>query len=163
MASSAEQVPPAPTSDRALSVLRDLEQAATGQHVAWCLSGALDTLRKLEQYPQISREERHSLLFASGRAFEAAAALPPGLIFDEDLHAGFAALAGLVCLWAEDAQARALRPNHVRLDLFARARIFQNHAHNASLTEEIAERAFEQARHHSLRHQLRLVHDREAK
>lgn len=126
--------------------LRDLEQAARGEHAAWALSGAFSVLvNRCTGSTRIAEHDRDALLDAVERAHGTAACLLPIDYPRGQLRTGMTALKALVWRWAEDEQARAARPPGMMADLRAFARMLQNDLHNISLGEEVRDRASRRA------------------
>jgi hypothetical protein len=133
------------------SALQCLDQAARGQHVAWSLSNALESVgrhfRGTSAGP-ISKAQCDELLSAVVRAQLGAITHLPESYSREQIDAGMQALAGQVMLWAETPERSAQRRRHALADLGAYARMFRNDMHNVSLREEIDRRAWERREEH---------------
>ena len=133
------------------STLQCLDQAARGQHVAWSLSNALESVgrhfRDTRAGP-ISKAQCDELLATVVRAQLGAIVHLPESYPREQIDAGMQALAGQVMLWAEKPEISARRPRHALADLNAYARMLRNDMHNVSLREEIDRRAWERREQH---------------
>lgn len=143
----ARQTRPGDALDRIVcGVLTSLEQAARGDHTAWALSNATESVdahyRDAKAGP-ISRAQCDELLSAAVRAQLGAIKHLPGSYRREQIDAGMQALAGQVMLWAETRERSAQRTRQALADLDAYARMFRNDLHNISLREEIDRRAWQ--------------------
>lgn len=129
----------------------DLEQAARGDHTAWSLSNALESVdnhyRDAKTGP-ISTDQCDELLSAVIRAQLGAIKYLPDSYRREQIDAGIQALAGQVMLWAETHERSTRRTRHAFADLDAYARMFRNDMHTVALREEIDRRAWERREQH---------------
>ncbi|SHH20894.1 hypothetical protein [Bradyrhizobium erythrophlei] len=127
-------------------VLASLEQAARGDHTAWALSNAMESVeahyRDAKTGP-ISTAQCDELLSAVIRAQLGAIKHLPESYRREQIDAGMQALAGQVMLWAETRERSKQRTWHALADLGAYARMFRNDLHNISLVEEVERRAWQ--------------------
>jgi hypothetical protein len=132
------------------SVLQSLEQAARGDHAAWSLSNALESVdaHYRDAAGPISAAQCDELLTAVVRAQLGAMEHLPASYSRDQIDAGMQALAGQVMLWAETRERSTRRKQHALSDLDAYARMFRNDMHNISLCEEIDRRAWERRERH---------------
>ena len=86
--------------DRVDAVLAQLEQAGRGEHAAWCLSNALDSLRH-RRASLLSPLQRDQLLRAAALAHVTARRKFPASYSREQIDVGMGALAGLIVFWSE--------------------------------------------------------------
>ena len=114
------------------SAIRDFDQAAAGEDIAWCMSSAFDSALRHLADSDVTDCDRDAMKDALLRAEQAAVCHLPHTFPLASLRAGVAALADLVCPTAVTADTADLR---------AVARMLQNDFHNLSLREEIAERS----------------------
>jgi hypothetical protein len=132
-------------------VLSSLEQAARGDHTAWSLSNAFESVdghyRDAKAGP-ISADQCDALLSAVVRAQLGAIEQLPESYRREQIDSGMQALAGQVMLWAETRERSTQRTRHALADLDAYARMFRNDLHNMSLAEEIGQRAWDRRDSH---------------
>jgi hypothetical protein len=123
-----------------------LEQAARGDHTAWALSNAMESVDihyRESKAEHISSAQRDELLSAVIRAQLGAIKHLPKSYSRDQIDAGMQALAGQVMVWAETRERSTQRTQHALADLDAYARMFRNDLHNISLREEIDRRAWE--------------------
>jgi hypothetical protein len=146
MQSAARAFEPAQQTGSIDSVWCSLEQAARGDHTAWALSNAMESVAAhccAAEAERISVSQRDELLLAVVRAQLGAIKYLPDSYSREQIDAGMQALAGQVMLWAETPERTTRRRQHALTDLNAYARMFRNDLHNISLREEIERRAWE--------------------
>lgn len=132
-------------------VLSSLEQAARGDHTAWALSNAMESVdanyRDATTGP-LSTAQCDELLSAVIRAQLGTIKYLPTSYRHEQIDAGMQALAGQVMVWAESGERSTQRRQDALADLDAYARMFRNDLHNISLREEIDRRAWERREQH---------------
>jgi len=132
------------------SVLGSLEQAVRGEHVAWTLSNAMESVARHYRgnLPRITPEQRDPLLSAVVRAWLAAIEHLPISYPRDQIAAGMQALAGQVTVWAVTREQSSRRKAQALADLDAYARMVRNDLHNICLVEEIERRAWERREQH---------------
>jgi hypothetical protein len=123
------------------SILRDLEQAASGDDIAYCLSGAFCSLETLlRRGLRITEDERDQLIRGASLAHASALCGLPESCPRRRILIGIEAFVGLVTYAAETDEQRARRHPHLIADMRAYARMFRNDCHNLSLRSEVEER-----------------------
>jgi hypothetical protein len=131
-------------------VFDDLAQAARGDHTAYALSNASESIAAhyRDAAGPISAAQRDELLTAVIRAQLGAIEHLPASYSRDQIDAGMQALAGQVMMWAETRERSTQRKQHALSDLDAYARMFRNDMHNVSLCEEIDRRAWVRRERH---------------
>jgi len=131
-------------------VLHHLEQAVSGEDVAWALSNAMESVANhyRAKFCEITAKQRDELLAGVIRAQLSAIENLPTSYRREQIDAGMQALAGQVMVWAETLERSTQRKQHALADLDAYARMFRNDLHNISLCQEIERRAWERREQH---------------
>jgi hypothetical protein len=125
-------------------VLSSLEQAARGDHTAWSLSNALESVDdhyRDTKSGRVSTGQCDELLSSVVRAQLGAIKYLPESYSRQQIDAGMQALAGQVMLWGESPERSTQRTRYALADLDAYARMFRNDLHNISLRMEIEDRA----------------------
>src|SRR5438309_382035 len=95
-------------------ILQQLDQAATGAHVAWCLSGAFSSVKNLGR--RITENERDQLIRAASLAHATALHELPESYPRRTILIGMEAFVGLVTYAAETDEQRANRHPHLIAD-----------------------------------------------
>lgn len=124
-------------------LLYEFEQAASGEHAAWAMSGAICRLQNADRRLPITPRQRDSLLRALFSAYRRVVKLFDATVGRAPAAHGFDAVAGLIILWSETAEERAARPKISRKVVDSYARILRNECHNLSLLDELARDAVE--------------------
>lgn len=124
-------------------IVDELGHVLGGSNRPWHLSNAILGIQSgvTIRGSMISSVQRDRILTALATARPAINELLQDQIAQKTHTACMDAVAGMVILWSESQDQRSARHPHVRTDLDAYTRILRNRAHDASLLEEIKDRA----------------------
>lgn len=121
-----------------------LNQAARGEHLAWALSGVINSIMRRygrPNTPRLKPQQREQFLDAITSAHLKADKILPPLCSPSTIYIGIDALVDFVIYHAAGDEQRAAWYSDMYRDMHAYARIRRNVLENASLAEEIGERA----------------------